>query len=178
VGTPQNLSSRNTKHLRSFWDSVPRWLHHGDAHSLREVLLAPDSPLLHPGERGFNFRTVRTDQSRATATSFLGRPTLVLPTQVPITFSDSHGFLAGDGMGPLMVSLDDPFTTKPDGSKLIDQLGTSNLAPLTVFQNGQQVINPVLAKNHIQVIKDTHGKTSHLSGADLEALIKYLLSRQ
>ncbi|HZH99309.1 MAG TPA: beta-propeller fold lactonase family protein, partial [Fimbriimonadaceae bacterium] len=27
-GTPQNLSSRNTKHIRTFWDSVPRWLHH------------------------------------------------------------------------------------------------------------------------------------------------------
>ena len=63
LGGRQNISSRNTKHLRSFWDSVPRWLHHGDAHTIREILLGPDSPLLQPGERGFNFRTVRTDHS-------------------------------------------------------------------------------------------------------------------
>ena len=124
-GSQQNLSSRNTKHLRSFWDSVPRWLHHGDAHSLREVLLAPDSPLLRPNERGFNFRTVRTDQNRTRFVSWLGRPPVVLPTEVPITFGDSHtGGVAGDGMGQLLVSLDDPFTKKPDGSFLIDQLGT------------------------------------------------------
>jgi len=54
----------------------------------------------------------------------------------------------------------------------LDQLGTSNLAPLLV--NGQ--INPVLAANNIAVIKDTHGKTSHLSAADVEALIAYLLA--
>ncbi|HEX8076327.1 MAG TPA: beta-propeller fold lactonase family protein, partial [Chthoniobacterales bacterium] len=72
VGTPQNFSSRNTKHLRALWDAVPKYLHYGFAHNLREVLLAPDSPLLRPGERGFNFRTVRLDQSRPTATSFLG----------------------------------------------------------------------------------------------------------
>jgi hypothetical protein len=48
LGGRQNISSRNTKHLRSFWDSVPRWLHHGSAHSIREILLTPDSPLLRP----------------------------------------------------------------------------------------------------------------------------------
>ena len=48
VGTPQNFSSRNTKHLRAPWDAVPRYLHHGFAHTLREVLLPPDSPLLQP----------------------------------------------------------------------------------------------------------------------------------
>jgi hypothetical protein len=37
-------------------------------------------------------------------------------------------------------------------------------------------INPALAANNIRVIKDTHGKTSHLSASDLEALILYLLS--
>jgi hypothetical protein len=178
VGTPQNFSSRNTKHLRSFWDSVPRWLHHGDAHSLREVLLTPDSPLLRPGERGFNFRTVRTDQTRATATSFLDRPRIVLPTEVPITFADSSGVLAGDGMGSLMVSLDNPFAKKADGTFVIDQLGTSNLAPLVVFQNGARTINPALTQNNIKVMKDTHGKTSQLSASDLDALIAYLLSRQ
>jgi hypothetical protein len=53
-----------------------------------------------------------------------------------------------------------------------DRLGTSNLAPLT--SDGQ--INPALAANHIQVIKDTHGKTSHLSAADIDALSMYLKS--
>jgi DNA-binding beta-propeller fold protein YncE len=174
VGTPQNFSSRNTKHLRAIWDAVPRYLHHGFAHTLREVLLTPDSPLLLPGERGFNFRTVRTDQNRATATDFLGGPAVVLPTQVPTTVADSSGALAGDGMGAIQVSLDSPFVTLSDGSFEIDRLGTSKVAPLTV--GGQ--INPALATNHIQVIKDTHGKTSHLSASDLDALIAYLKSLQ
>jgi DNA-binding beta-propeller fold protein YncE len=163
VGTPQNFSSRNTKHLRAFWDSVPRWLHYGFAHTLREILLVPDSPLLLPGERGLNFRTVRTDQRRGPNN---------LPTEVPITFADSSGGLGGDGMGPVMVSLDSPFTKAANGRPLIDQLGTSNVAPLLV--GGQ--INPLLAANNIRVIKDTHGKTSHLSAGDLEALMLYLLS--
>lgn len=179
-GGRQNVSSRNTKHLRSFWDSVPRWLHHGDAHSLREVLLAPDSPLLQPGERGFNFRTVRTDHSRTVAHDFLGGPIIKLPTEVPITFGDSHGLnggIAGDGMGPLYVSLDLPANPVahpgyPEGKLDIDRLGTSNLAPL--LSNGS--INPSLAANHIAVIKDTHGKTSHLSPSDLNALIMYVMS--
>lgn len=174
VGTPQNLSSRNTKHLRTFWDSVPRWLHYGGAHTVREILLAPDSPLLQPGERGFNFRTVRSDHSRATAKDFLGKPAVILPTQVPITFGDSRGGLAGDGMGPLFVSLDSPFVTLPDGTSQIDRLGTSNVAPLVT--GGQ--INPALAANNVRVIKDTHGKTSHLSASELEALILYLKSLQ
>ena len=161
VGTPQNFSSRNTKHLRAIWDAVPRYLHYGFAHTLREVLLVPDSPLLQPGERGFNFRTVRTDQNRATATDFLGGPAVVLPTQVPITVADSSGALAGDGMGAIQVSLDSPTLKLADGTFQIDRLGTSNLAPLIV--GGQ--INPALATNHIQVIKDTHGKTSHLSAS-------------
>lgn len=163
VGTPQNFSSRNTKHLRAFWDSVPRWLHYGFAHTLREVLLTPDSPLLEPGERGLNFRTVRTDQRRGPNN---------LPTEVPITFADSSGGLAGDGMGPVLVSLDSPFVKGANGKPLIDQLGTSNLAPLLVA--GQ--INPALASNNIRVIKDTHGKTSHLSAGDFEALTLYLRS--
>jgi hypothetical protein len=178
-GGRQNIASRNTKHLRSFWDSVPRWLHHGDAHSLREILLAPDSPLLQPGERGFNFRTVRTDHSRRTAHSFLGGPVIKLPTEVPITFADRSGAPAGDGMGPLLVSVDKPVNPVadpgyPEGRLLIDQLGTSNLVPLLL--GGQ--INPNLAANGVKVIKDTHGKTSHLSAADIEALEMYLLSLQ
>ena len=163
VGTPQNFSSRNTKHLRTFWDSTPRWLHYGFAHTVREILLPPDSPLLKAGERGFNFRTVRTDQNRGPNN---------LPTEVPITVGDSQGGLAGDGMGPIYVSLDSPFASGPDGKPLIDQLGTSNVAPL--IAGGQ--INPALAANNIRVIKDTHGKTSHLSGDDLDALVAYLLS--
>jgi len=172
VGTPQNFSSRNTKHLRAEWDAVPRFLHHGFAHTLREVLLNPDSPLLQPGERGFNFRTVRTDNSRATGVALPGESAPVLPTQVPISVGDTDGSLAGDGKGPIYVSLDSPVTKNPDGTLQIDQLGTNNLLPLTV--NGQ--VNPDLAASHIQVIKDTHGKTSHLSATDLDALIAYVKS--
>ncbi len=174
VGTPQNLSSRNTKHLRAFWDAVPRYLHYGFAHNTREILLTPDSPLLRPGERGFNFRTVRTDHSRATGFGYQNTQAPVLPTQVPITFGDSGGTLGGDGNGPVYVSLDSPFVQQPDGTAQIDRLGTSNVAPLLV---GAQ-INPALSQNHIEVIKDTHGKTSQLSQADLDALVLYLKSLQ
>jgi cytochrome c553 len=183
-GGRQNISSRNTKHLRAFWDSVPRWLHHGGAHSLREILLTPDSPLLQPGERGFNFRTVRADHQRAVAGDFLGGQRIVLPTEVPITFGDSRGGLAGDGKGPLYVSLDRPVRVSPpdgaypEGRLELDRLGTSNVAPLVVTVNGQRQINPALAANNIRVIKDTHGKTSHLSARDIEALAAYLRSLQ
>ena len=61
---------------------------------------------------------------------------------------------------------------------MIDQLGTSKLAPLVVVNNGVRQINPALAANNIAVIKDTHGKTSHLSAADIEALSMYLKSLQ
>jgi DNA-binding beta-propeller fold protein YncE len=191
LGGRQNISSRNTKHLRSFWDSVPRWLHHGAAHTIREILLAPDSPLLQPGERGFNFRTVRADHSRVTAFDFLGGPEVRLPTEVPITMADSSDDgsctrLAGDGKGPLCVSLDSPFVRKagrdpaydklayPEGRLEVDQIGTSNVAPLVV--GGQ--INPALAARGIRVIVDTHGMTSHLSASDIEALSLYLKSLQ
>jgi DNA-binding beta-propeller fold protein YncE len=174
VGTPQNLSSRNTKHLRAFWDSVPRWLHYGFAHTVREILLAPDSPLLQADERGFNFRTVRSDHSRATGKGLAGVPAPVLPTQVPITVADRNGQLAGDGKGQILVSLDSPTAAGPGGKPLIDQLGTNNLAPLVV--GGQ--INPALAASRVQVIKDTHGRTSPLSASDVEALILYLKSLQ
>ncbi|HEV2862689.1 MAG TPA: DUF4214 domain-containing protein, partial [Pyrinomonadaceae bacterium] len=162
VGTPQNLSSRNTKHLRTFWDAVPRYLHYGFAHTVREILLTPDSPLLKPGERGFNFRTVRSDHRR-------GRNNL--PTEVPITVADRSGALAGDGFGPIMVSLDSPVAVE-NGKPQIDRLGTSNLAPLVT--GGQ--LNPQLAASGVRVIKDTHGKTSHLSEADIEAIEAYLMS--
>ena len=191
LGGRQNIASRNTKHLRSFWDSVPRWLHHGDAHTIREILLGPDSPLLEPGERGFNFRTVRTDHSRVTAFDFLGGPEIRLPTEVPITFADSSDDggctrLAGDGKGPICVSIDSPFVRRagadpaydavayPEGRLEIDRLGTNNVAPLVVGGH----INPALATNHIRVIPDTHGKTSHLNAAQVEALSIYLKSLQ
>jgi hypothetical protein len=58
-------------------------------------------------------------------------------------------------MGPVLVSLDSPTAPGPGGKPLIDQLGTSNLASLIV--GGQ--INPALAANNVQVIKNTHGFT-------------------
>lgn len=190
LGGRQNISSRNTKHLRSFWDSVPRWLNHGSAHTIREILLPPGSPLLAPGERGFNFRTVRTDHSRVTAFDFLGGPRVRLPTEVPITMADSRDDgsctrLGGDGKGPICVSLDRPIpkagsdpaydrAAYPEGRLELDQLGTSNVAPLVV--GGR--INPVLAANNIRVIPDTHGKTSHLTAHDIEAISMYLKSLQ
>jgi len=194
-GGRQNISSRNTKHLRAFWDSVPRWLNHGSAHTIREILLGPDSPLLKPGERGFNFRTVRTDASRRVAHDFLGGPPIVLPTEVPITMADSGGrgialpgitgaTFAGDANGPIYVSLDQPVQVSPpdqaypEGRLQVDRLGSNNLAPLIVVNGGARQINPALAANNIAVIKDTHGKTSQLTAADVEALSKYLMSLQ
>jgi hypothetical protein len=180
LGGRQNISSRNTKHLRSLWDSVPRWLHHGSAHTLREVLLTPDSPLLRPGERGFNFRTVRTDSSRRVAKEFLGGTPVVLPTEVPIAMADSRGMLAGDAKGPIFVSLDapvrvaEPDAAYPDGRLMVDRIGSADLAPLVA--GGR--INPALAGSNIRVIKDTHGRTSQLSAGDLEALMLYILSLQ
>ncbi|HMG23078.1 MAG TPA: hypothetical protein VK607_17200, partial [Kofleriaceae bacterium] len=66
----------------------------------------------------------------------------------------------------------------PDGRLLVDQLGTGNLAPLVVVTGGVRQINPALATSHVQVIKDTHGVTSQLSPADLDALILYVTSIQ
>ena len=153
---------------------MPRYLHYGFAYNTREILLTPDSPLLRRGERGFNFPTVRTDHSRATGFGYQNTQAPVLPTQVPITFGDSGGTLGGDGNGPVYVSLDSASVQLPDGTPQIDRLGTSNVAPLLV---GAQ-INPALSQNHIQVIKDTHGKTSQLSQTDLDALVLYLKSLQ
>ena len=48
------------------------------------------------------------------------------------------------------------------------------MAPLVV--GGR--LNPALAANNIRVIRDTHGKTSHLSASDIEALSMYLKSLQ
>src|SRR5262249_60929985 len=130
-------------------------------------------PRLGSKAAGSTSRPARPDHTRKVASVFRGAPPIVLPTEVPITVADSGGGLAGDGKGPIYVSLDPPTLVTgsptetvayPDGRLVLDQLGTSNLVPLIV--GGQ--INPVLAANHIQVIKDTHGKTSHLSAADVE----------
>ena len=100
-----------------------------------------------------------------------------------MTLADSGGGFAGDAKGPIFVSLDLPdrdpvfgpnFAAYPEGRLLVDRLGTANLAPLMVGGN----INPALAPRGVSVIKDTHGKTSHLSGPDVEALTLYLLSLQ
>ena len=110
---------------------------------------------------------------------------------MPITFADSSDDgsctnLGGDGNGPICVSLDSPFVrlagrdpaydalAYPEGRLEIDRLGTSNVAPLIV--GGQ--INPALAANNIRVIPDTHGRTSHLSAAQIEAIAMYLKSLQ
>jgi hypothetical protein len=77
-------------------------------------------------------------------------------------------------MGQVLVSLDSPTAPGPGGKPLIDQLGTNNLAPLIV--GGR--VNPALAASNVQVIKDTHGKTSQLSATDISALIAYLKSLQ
>lgn len=71
-----------------------------------------------------------------------------------------------------------PDQAYPEGRLQVDRLGSDNLAPLIVGSGGARQINPVLAANHIEVIKDTHGKTSHLSASDIEALSTYLKSLQ
>jgi hypothetical protein len=140
--------------------------------------------LLQPGERGFNFRTVRSDATRRVAADFLGGPAVTLPTEVPIAIADTTGSLGGDGRGPILVSLDPPTQIAapdagyPDGRLQLDQLGTSNLAPIIVVTNGRAQLNPALAAHHIEVIEETHGKTSQLSQADLDALIAYVMSLQ
>lgn len=190
-GSRQNISSRNTKHLRTFWDSVPRWLHHGLAHTVHEILLPPDSQWLTEGERGFNFRLVRTDSTRRVAHGCLDKPCPVLPTEVPITIADSTdpgncSKLGGDGKGRICVSIDPPTplfdqngkplqtNAYPDGRLLIDRLGTNKVVPLIVNRQ----LNPALATNKIKLIKDTHGATSQLSQDDVDALTLYLKSLQ
>ena len=99
-------------------------------------------------------------------------------------------FVPGDGKGPIYVSLDSPHVRKagrnpeydvvayPEGRLEVDQLGTANLAPLIVLDNGVRRINPVLGANNIRVLTDTHGRTSSLSAPDVEALAQYLRALQ
>ena len=93
---------------------------------------------------------------------------------------DSRGGLAGDAKGPILVSLDPhtrisaPDVAYPDGRLIVDLIVSDNLTPLV---SGGQV-NPTLAASNVRVIKDTHGKTSHLSASDIDALIMYLESLQ
>src|SRR5262249_58211417 len=125
---------------------------------------------------GFEMRTGVRDHQGGSSQDYLGGPVVVLRTEVPITFADSvSGLPRGDAKGAILVSLDAP-TTQPDGTLLIDRLGSSNLAPLIVTTNGQRQINPALATNHIQVITETHGKTAQLGASDVDALGEYLLS--
>jgi CspA family cold shock protein len=90
---------------------------------------------------------VRSDHSRRVDHDFLGGPPIELPTEVPITFADSSGRLAGDGLGLILVSLDPPTSVTgpsaayPEGRLLLDQLGTSNLAPLvSTPSNGKSLM--------------------------------------
>jgi hypothetical protein len=99
--------------------------------------------------------------------------------------ADSRGGFAGDGNGPIYVSLDPPAQASPpdvaypEGGLVVDRLGSDNLAPLLVVDaTGARQINPVLAANNIAVIKNTHGMTSHLSASHIESLSAYLRSRQ
>ena len=70
------------------------------------------------------------------------------------------------------------FPAYPEGRLQIDRLGSDNLAPLIVVNGDVRQINPALGANNIAVIKDTHGKTSHLTKDDVEALSMYLKSLQ
>jgi hypothetical protein len=112
-------------------------------------------------------------------------PTITLLTEVPIAVAVASGSLGGDGRGPILVSLNAPTqvsgasTAYPADRLLVDQLSTTNLVPVIVLDgSGQRQINPALATSHVQVIKDTHGKTSQLSQADLDVLILYVTSLQ
>jgi hypothetical protein len=128
---------------------------------------------------------VRPDSTRRVASDFLGGKPVILPTEVPITMADKDGHtLAGDAKGPILVSLDPPtqistppadVVAYPDGRLKVDQLGTANLAPL-VGVDGK--INTALATSGIRVITDTHGKTSQLTSADIDAIAMYLKSLQ
>ena len=90
----------------------------------------------------------------------------------------------GDANGPIYVSLDKPVQVSPpdqaypEGRLQVDRLGSDNLAALIVVNGGVRQINPELAANDIAVIKDTHGKTSHLTAGDIDALTMYLMSLQ
>ena len=72
------------------------------------------------------------------------------------------------------MKVKEPDKAYPEGRLLVDRLGSDNLAPLLV--NGQ--LNAALAANGVRVIPETHGKVSHLSAADVNALTQYLLSLQ
>jgi hypothetical protein len=104
----------------------------------------------------------------------------VLPTEVPITMADSSSAFAGDGKGPIYVSIDPPTLVAPPGAAYpegrltLDRLGSDQLLPL--ISGGQ--VNGQLATRGVRVIKDTHGKTSQLSDSDIEALTMYLRSLQ
>ena len=47
---------------------------------------------------------------------------------------------------------------------------------MTIDADGRRAINPALQQHGIAVLRDTHGRTSHLSAADVAALSAYVLS--
>ena len=110
----------------------------------------------------------------------------MLPTEVPITVADSSGALAGDGRGPILVSLDPPdagFRPRTRPTPRADCSWTSwgrRTLPRSSWVDaaGNRQINPQLQAKGITVIRDTHGKTSHLTADDIEALSMYLKSLQ
>ncbi len=178
LGGRQNISSRNTKHLRSFWDSVPRWLHHGAAHTIREILLDARLAAAAPGERGFNFRTVRTDHSRVVAFDFLGGP-----RSPPADRSADHvrrqprrWQLHEAGGRRQGSALRQPRPPGPEGGQQPGlrqarvSRGPAGARPARARATSRRwssaaAINPALAARGIRVITDTHGETSHLSAA-------------
>ena len=82
--------------------------------------------------------------------------------------------MTGEGSLDAPTRVSAPDAAYPDGRLVLDRLGSDNLAPLLVGG----AINTGLEGAHVRVVKDTHGKTSHLSATDLDALIMYLLSLQ
>jgi hypothetical protein len=72
------------------------------------------------------------------------------------------------------VQVSSPDAAYPEGRLLVDRLGSDNLAP--IIANGG--INPALNSAGVRVLKETHGKVSHLSASDIDAIALYLRSLQ
>ena len=184
---PEHQQPQHPATCAAFWDGVPRWLHHGSRTAMREILLR--ARLAAAAARRARLQLPhRAHRSLArVAADFLGGPPIVLPTEVPITHgSTAAARSAGDGKGPILVSLDRPVPGRaagtrhiPDGRLQIDRLGSDNLAPLIVVNSGRAHDQPgARRQQHRRCIKDTHGKTSQLNAADIEALSMYLKSLQ
>ena len=59
-GNVVGINAINTPSLRGVWASA-NFLHHGLAHSIREAILGPGHPALHPGEQGWAADAVGLD---------------------------------------------------------------------------------------------------------------------